>query len=137
MPNDLKKLRRLMRTANDLKKTRPAILRGAQLDNRNALKYAWWFENFRAKLSTGVYRFSYFKLDGSIREARGTLDMSRIPEDQHPTGQSTVHCPLSIFNYYDLDAGGWRSFHLDLFIGFVERLSADQQTSRPVDQQTS
>ena len=126
---NFKKLRRLMRTANYLKKENPVILKGTPIDQSNALKYAWWFENFRTNLHSGVYRFSYFKKDGSIREARGTLDMSRIPEEQHPTGQSTVHCPLSIFNYYDLDAAGWRSFHLDLFIGFVERLLADQQTS--------
>ena len=128
MPNDLKKLRRLMRTANNLKKTRPAILRGAQLDNRNALKYAWWFENFRAKLSTGVYRFSYFKLDGSIREAKGTLDFARIPEERHPKGENLPVLQEGaggrlVFNYYDLEASGWRSFRLDNFIGFVEQIS--------------
>ena len=129
---NLKKLRRLMRTANYLKKENPVILRGTSLTQSQALKYAWWFESFRTNLHSGVYRFSYFKTDGSIREARGTLDFSIIPEDQWPKNdlkESTNNRGKMTFSYYDLDAGGWRSFHLDLFIGFVERLSADQQTS--------
>ena len=128
MPNDLLKLKRrwVMKAGNSLKKTRPVILRGAQLDASNALKYAWWFESFRAQLRTGVFRFSYFKLDGSIREARGTLDLSRIPAEHQPkplSGAPDVR-PESYetFRYYDLDAAGWRSFRLDNFIGFVTKV---------------
>ena len=126
MPNDLLKLKRLMKTADNLKKTQPVILRGAQLDASNALKYAWWFESFRNKLHTGIYRFSYFKLDGSIREARGTLDLSRIPAEHHPkplSGAPDVRPEnYETFVYYDLDAPGWRSFRLDNFIGFVTKV---------------
>lgn len=130
MPNDIKKLRRLMRTANQLKKEHPAILRGATLTQSQALKYAWWFEAFRKKLQSGTYRFSYFKTDGSIREAVGTLDMSRIPEDKRPKGDMSDGAArepaTGVFPYYDLyadgDAGGWRSFRLDNFIGFVEQV---------------
>ena len=116
-----------MKTADNLKKTRPVILRGEQLDASYALKYAWWFESFRAQLRTGVYRFSYFKEDGSIREARGTLDLSRIPAEHQPkplSGAPDVR-PESYetFRYYDIDAEGWRSFRLDNFIGFVSKLS--------------
>jgi len=126
MPNDIKKLRRLMRTANQLKKEHPAILRGASLTQSQALKYAWWFESFRKKLQSGTYRFSYFKIDGSIREAVGTLDMSRIPEDKRPKSLSSAPDVrpenYDTFPYYDLDAAGWRSFRLDNFIGFVEEV---------------
>ena len=132
MPNDIKKLRRLMRTANQLKKEHPAILRGASLTQSQALKYAWRFESFRKKLQSGTYRFSYFKTDGSIREAVGTLDMSRIPEDKRPKGDMSDGAArepaAGVFPYYDLyadgDAGGWRSFRLDNFIGFVEQVNA-------------
>ena len=129
MPNDIKKLRRLMRTANQLKKEKPAILRGASLTQSQALKYAWWFESFRKKLQSGTYRFSYFKTDGSIREAVGTLDMSRIPKEKLPSLQGGDGGRLpspDVFTYYDLyadgDCGGWRSFRLDNFIGFVEEV---------------
>lgn len=126
MPNDIKKLHRLMKEADNLKKNSPVILRGAQLDASNALKYAWWFEFFRDRLRTGVFRFSYFKKEGGIREARGTLDLSRIPAEHHPkplSGAPDVRPEnYETFVYYDLDAPGWRSFRLDNFIGFVTKV---------------
>lgn len=125
MPNDKLKLKRIMNAGNSLKNTKPAILRGAQLDASNALKYAWWFESFRDQLRTGVYRFSYFKKDGSIREARGTLDPSVIPEENMPKSgmDPDAVAPANTFSYYDIDAEGWRSFCLDNFIGFISRVS--------------
>ena len=126
MPNDIRKLKRLMSAANYLRKQNPVILRGTPITPSQALKYAWWFEDFRKKLSTGVWRFSYFQKDGSIREAVGTLDMSRIPEDKRPKGDMSDGAArepaAGVFPYYDLDAAGWRSFRLDLFIGFVEEV---------------
>jgi hypothetical protein len=126
MPNDINKLKRLMSAANYLRMNAPVILRGIRLNQSGALKFAWWFEDFRKKLRTGVYRFSYFKTDGSIREATGTLDPSLIPDDFTP--KSGMHpeapAPASTFRYYDLIAGGWRSFRLDLFIGFVEKVKS-------------
>ena len=135
MPNDIRKLRRLMSAANHIRKSNPVILRGTPITPSQALKYAWWFEAFRAKLATGVYRFSYFKLDGTIREAVGTLCMDLIPEDKRPKGINSealngtggalnrAEPAAGVFAYYDLDAGGWRSFRLDNFIGFVEQIS--------------
>ena len=113
-----------MNAGNSLKKTRPVILRGAQLDASNALKYAWWFESFRDQLRTGVYRFSYFKIDGDIREARGTLCIDLIPEENKPKSGIDPDAveTASTFRYYDLDAEGWRSFHLENFIGFVTKV---------------
>ena len=127
MPNNLLKLKRIMNAGNSLKKTKPAILRGAQLDASHAFKYAWWFESFRDELRTGVFRFSYFKKDGGIREAVGTLDLSRIPAEHQPkplSGAPDVRPEnYETFRYYDLDAPGWRSFRLDNFIGFVSQVS--------------
>lgn len=121
MPNDLKKLRRLMFAANHIRKNNPVILRGATATQSQALKYAWWFEAFRNKLATGVYRFSYVKTDGSIREARGTLCLDIIPEDKRP--KNNEHVPsYDTFPYYDLEKAAWRSFRLDNFIGFVEQV---------------
>ena len=132
MPNDIRKLRRLMSAANHLRKENPVILRGCPITASQALKYAWWFEDFRKKLATGIWRFSYFKKDGSIREAVGTLDMSRIPEDKRPKGDMSDGAArepaAGVFPYYDLyadgDCAGWRSFRLDNFIGFVEQVNA-------------
>ena len=140
MPNDIRKLRRLMFAANHLRKQNPVILRGTPITSSQALKYAWWFESFRKKLSTGVWRFSYFKKDGHIREAVGTLCMDLIPEDKRPKGINSealngtggalnrAEPAAGVFSYYDLladgDTGAWRSFRLDNFIGFVEQVNA-------------
>jgi hypothetical protein len=79
-------------------------------------------------LASGVYRFSYFKKEGHIREARGTLCPDLIPEEHHPKSLSAARSVnsenSSSFSYYDLIAGGWRSFCLDLFIGFVEEVKS-------------
>ena len=112
-----------MNAANSLKKNNPVSLRGAQLNASSALKYAWWFERFRTNLAVGAFRFSYFKLDGSIREAVGTLDPGLIPTEHLPKGGANSDTSFNgAFAYYDLTAGGWRSFRLDLFIGFVEKV---------------
>ena len=125
MPNDIAKLRRLMKAAHHLQNNDPAILRGASLNQSQALHYAWWFENFRDKLRAGVWRFSYFKKDGSIREARGTLDLSIIPADKMPSSGASLdkEKSASSFPYFDLDKQEWRSFRLDNFIGFVEQMA--------------
>lgn len=121
MPNDLMKLKRLMRAAHHLQNNDPAILRGASLDKSQALHYAWWFEDFRDDLRIGVWRFSYIKKDGSIREARGTLKPALIPENKMPRNgfETDNGTPAGTFVYYDIDAEDWRSFRLDNFIGFV------------------
>ena len=120
MPNDIKKLRRLMKAAHAIKSSNPAIFRGAKVSASYALKYAWWFENFRDKLRSGIWRFSYFKKDGTIREAKGTLNPNLIPVEFHPKGNSDAREAFDTFPYFDLEANGWRSFRLDNFIGFVE-----------------
>ena len=113
-----------MSASNYLRQTNITILRGRKADASTALRFAWWFESFRKKLATGVYRFSYFKKDGTIREAVGTLDLTRIPVSRRPKSgmDPEALAPASVFCYYDLDARGWRSFRLDNFIGFVEKV---------------
>ena len=108
MPNDINKLRRIMRTANYIRKEHPA--------NGNmafALKTAWWFESFRDALSNGFARFTYFKKDGTTRTALGTRSPSLIPVDKAPK------CPQNnedweerakSIPYFDLEKNEWRSF---------------------------
>ena len=123
--NNIKKLRRLMRAAHAMKKSNPVILRGTPISQSQAVKYAWWFESFRLKLQNGIYRFSYFKTDGSIREATGTLNMELIPEDKRPSFQgedSGRILPPGVFTYYDLEKKAWRSFRYDNFIGFITQV---------------
>ena len=125
--NDIVKLRRLMKAANYLNQHQTVLLRGARLNRSQsqgfALHMAWYFERFRKMLSQGIWQFSYFKKEGGIRQARGTLDMSLIPEEHRPNTLSAAPRDsaenYATFPYYDLDKNAWRSFCLDLFIGFI------------------
>jgi hypothetical protein len=58
------------------------------------------------RLTLGEVRFSYEKLDGSVREVRGTTSVELIPEEWRPTGGSLAHSGTA---YFDLDIEQWRS----------------------------
>ena len=83
------------------------------------LRYGWYFVRFRKWLANGIIHFSYFKDDGSIREARGTLSVHVIPRDDAPKGTSTAKPNFEVINYYDIDKKDWRSFKITNFIGYV------------------
>ena len=114
MPNDIAKLRRLMRTANYIRQNHPA--------NGNmsfALSSAWWFESFRDAISNGFARFTYRKMDGSTRTALGTRAPSLIPVDKLPKGSQNNdewQDNAKAIPYFDLDKNEWRSFSVLNFI---------------------
>ena len=58
------------------------------------------------RLSKGEVKFSYEKLDGSIREVRGTTNVEMIPDGWKPSGGSLSHDGTA---YFDLDIQEWRS----------------------------
>jgi len=58
------------------------------------------------KLLKGEVKFSYEKLDGSVREVRGTTNLEMVPEEWRPTGGSLAHDGTA---YFDLDIQEWRS----------------------------
>ena len=111
MPNDIKKLRRLMRTAHVLQEDRDIKSCGKSF----ALKRAWWFESLRDALSNGFARFTYFKKDGTTRTALGTRSPSLIPTDKLPKGDmsdgsAAWEDSVKAIPYFDLDKNEWRSF---------------------------
>ena len=117
MPNDIKKLRRLMRTAHVLQKGDDDHKFGQSL----ALKQAWWFESFRDAISNGFARFTYRKNDGSTRQALGTRSLSLIPVDKLPKGDmsdgaATWEDNVKAIPYFDLDKNEWRSFNVLNFV---------------------
>ena len=92
----------------------------------DCMKRAWDFHWFRKMLTNGIVHFRYFKRDPDItvpssplayvlREARGTLVMSAIPEDKRPKGTSTRKPNFDTISYYDLDRADWRSFKIVWF----------------------
>lgn len=57
-------------------------------------------------LMRGEVKFSYSKLDGTVREARGTTNLELVPEEWKPTGGTLAHTGTA---YFDLDIQEWRS----------------------------
>ena len=104
---------------NNLESKRSLMAYSPQLEWQNALKRAWYFERLRKALSKGVVRFSYFKADGSIREAVGTTCNLLIPTEKHPKGTSQRENLISI-SYFDFERQDWRGFRIESFIGFVD-----------------
>ena len=118
MPNDIKKLRRLMRTAHYIQSNntvKPTV------DWSYSLHAAWWFESFRDAISNGFARFTYFKKDGTTRTALGTRAPSLIPVDKLPKGDMADGAAVwedsaKTIPYFDLDKNEWRSFNVLNFI---------------------
>ena len=74
MPNDLAKLKRIMRHANYLTNQSPANGNKAY-----AMRAAWEIEKIREYLRTGLVAFSYAKVNGDCRTALGTTNPLLIP----------------------------------------------------------
>ena len=116
---------RVMKMAHIMHKDKP------RFPWSETLRRAWWFIGFRNRLSHGFATFSFWKKDGSIREAKGTLFMPLIPVEKHPKGDVGVRCTVygvQNFTYFDLDKQEWRSFDIRNFIGFITyyRITGDK-----------
>lgn len=71
------------------------------------------FDAFISDLNSGVVTFTYQKINGETREARGTLVQNLLPT-HHRTKSSSRKKNPNIICYYDLNSQGWRSFRKDL-----------------------
>jgi len=69
-------------------------------------------EDLRRNLQgTTPVRFSYFKKDGTLRNATGTLNEHLIPGEMMPKDSSTNNGEN--LKYYDLEKNAWRSIQID------------------------
>ena len=74
-------------------------------------------KELKQELHKREVKFSYWKKDGSVREARGTLNSEVYGKDNEPTGNGRP-IPENQVRYYDLDVQGWRSFLSENLIGW-------------------
>lgn len=72
-----------------------------------ALKYAWKVIKLRMKMKKGIVSFRFKKVDGSIREAVGTLPAT-------PQGNGKPN--LKVFTYFDVEKNDYRCSRIDALI---------------------
>ena len=73
-----------------------------------AMKCAWRNFKLKAAMYAGrAVRFTFKKVDGTIREALGTLAQAAINYIPNGNGRPA---PESVQRYWDLEAAGYRSF---------------------------
>ena len=74
-----------------------------------ALKKAWSLFKLVKKMKTGVASFRFEKVDGSIRQAFGTLEESRLPKIESKSNRSKS--PF-IQTYFDVEKQEFRCFKI-------------------------
>lgn len=72
-----------------------------------ALKCAWRNAKLIAVMKTRIVKFYFRKVDGSIREAYGTLKETLIPAT---TSDSNRRKNDTVQTYYDTEKGEWRCY---------------------------
>jgi hypothetical protein len=72
-----------------------------------ALRVAWINAKLKMHMRTRIVKFYYTKVDGSIREAYGTLSNKLVPATK---GDDTRKKNDTLQTYFDTEKGEWRSF---------------------------
>lgn len=72
-----------------------------------ALHAAWLNFKLKVRMAVAIVKFYFQKVDGSIREAYGTLNASMMPEIG---GEDTRKKNDTIQTYYDTEVQAWRCF---------------------------
>lgn len=71
-----------------------------------ALKCAWANMKLMGQMKDRIVKFYFLKVDGTVREAYGTLKRELVPE----TGKSDKAKNDTVQCYYDTERQSWRSF---------------------------
>ncbi len=75
---------------------------------------AMMIENLKKQMRSGIAHFAYVKRNGSIREAWGTTNRGLAQKYTNGNGASRErYCTTA---YFDVEAGGWRSFRWENLI---------------------
>lgn len=72
-----------------------------------ALKVAWANIKLHTAMKTRIVKFYFQKVDGSIREAYGTLDVTLLPATSTTSGGKENP---TIQTYWDTEKEAWRCF---------------------------
>ena len=97
-----------MVTRNDLSKLMTDAVRFVRENNftqKEALRTAWRNLKLCKKMTDGVVRFVFKKVDNTFREAHGTLMNGMVPVT-HGTRRTNDTCQT----YFDVDRNEWRCY---------------------------
>ena len=72
------------------------------------LRVAWYNFKLRAKMAQGIVKFYFVKIDGSKREAYGTLNPAKMPEIKGTERRTNP----TIQTYYDTEKQAFRCYKL-------------------------
>ena len=85
---------------------------------KEAFKQAYLTRRLLECLGMGTVVFEYYKKDGTVRRARGTL-CKGVSKDFDNYEYMTAR-PFDVFTYYDLDAPGFRTFSATKLVRIIE-----------------
>lgn len=71
-----------------------------------ALRCAWVNYKVRAAMTSRIVKFYFLKIDGSVREAYGTLKSDIVPQTQNSGRKPNP----SVQVYYDTEKASWRCY---------------------------
>jgi len=69
-------------------------------------------------LSAGVVDLQFKKVNGDLRNMRGTRNLGIIPEENHPKGDGTIKEADTIVTLFDLEVKDWRSFRIENLVEY-------------------
>jgi len=81
------------------------------MENQNMVK------ELKTELHKREVSFKYYKKDGTIRDAKGTLNSEIYGKENEPIGSGKT-IPENQIRYYDINSNGWRSFLSENLIDF-------------------
>ena len=74
-------------------------------------------QDLRKALNEGIVLFQFQKIDGTLRDARGTTSPDLIPTPDTPQNKRTPEQQAAYERqtvaFYDIDKKGWRSMRID------------------------
>lgn len=73
-----------------------------------ALKQAWALWRLKKAMTQGIVKFYYQKVDGSMREAWGTLKSDLMPKMDERTDRKTENATVQV--YFDTEKQEFRCF---------------------------
>ena len=96
-------------------KTAWAVKREDGVTMSTALRLAWKSYRLKSQMRDDVVRFAFRKLDGTVREAVGTLLPSIVPSYKRRTDRA--HTPnFSTQAYYDMDRQSFRCYKVSCLL---------------------